>query len=73
MPSARSTMGSGRWASSDSSRRLLRERSRLRATRPTAATSQASRLSISPAFERLSRIHASWTASSASLVELSIR
>ena len=34
---------------------------------------QAWRLSISAALERLSRIHASWRASSASLVEPSIR
>jgi hypothetical protein len=40
---------------------------------PTALASQASRLSIAPALARLSRIQASWTASSASLVEPGIR
>jgi hypothetical protein len=43
------------------------------ATRATTVVSQPPRSSIWPAFERLKRIHASWRASSASLVEPSIR
>ena len=42
-------------------------------TRPTTVVSQPPRFSISSASERLSRSQASWTASSASLSEPSIR
>ena len=42
-------------------------------TRPTTVVSHAPRFSISSASERLSRSQASWTASSASLTEPSIR
>jgi hypothetical protein len=49
MLSAWSVIGSGKCASSGYSRRIQREPGMLSATRPTALTSQASRLSISPA------------------------
>ena len=44
-----------------------------RDTRATTVVSQPPKFSISLASERLSRSHASWTASSASLSEPSIR
>jgi len=44
-----------------------------RQTREVTVVSQAPRFSIESASERLSRIQASWTASSASLAEPSIR
>ena len=55
------------------SRRVLRERSVFRHTRPTTVVSQARMFSTSLASVRLSRIHDFWTASSASLSEPSIR
>ena len=73
MPSSGLRIGSGTWVSRDASRRVLRERSMLRATRPTTVVSHARRLSTSLVSVRLSRIHASWTASSASVTEPSIR
>jgi len=42
-------------------------------TRATTVVSQPPRFSISPASERLNFSHASWTASSASVSEPSIR
>src|SRR5258707_189249 len=47
IPSTGLTMGSGTWVSSDTSRRVLRARNRLRQTRPTTVVNQARRLSIS--------------------------
>ncbi len=73
VPSARSTIGSGMRTSIGSSRRDLRDLSMLRDTRPTTVVSQPPRFSISSASERLSRIQVSWTASSASLSEPSMR
>jgi hypothetical protein len=60
---------SGPWASQGSSR----ERSMLRQTRATTVVSQPPRFSTSLVSERLSRSQASWTASSASLTEPSMR
>ena len=59
--------------SSDASPRVLRARSMLRQTRPTTVVSHARRLSTSLVSVRLRRIHVSWTASSASVTEPSIR
>ena len=56
-----------------SSRRVLRERSTFRHTRATIVVSQAPRLSTPLASDRLRRSQASWTASSASASEPSIR
>ena len=72
-PASGLTIGSGRWVSSDASRRVLRDRSMLRQTRPTTVVNQARRLSTSLVSVRLRRIQASWTASSASVIEPSIR
>jgi hypothetical protein len=72
-PSARSTIGSGTRTPSGSSRRELRERSMFSETRATTVVSQPPRFSTLLASVRLSRSHASWTASSASLSEPSIR
>ena len=60
-------MGSG------SSRRDRRERSMSRQTRATTVVSQPPRFSTGFPPERSSRSQASWTASSASLAEPSIR
>jgi hypothetical protein len=65
--------GSGRWTSSGCSRRVLRERSMFSATRATTVVSQARRFSTSPVSAPASRSQASYTASSASLSEPSIR
>ena len=73
MPASGLTMGSGTWVSRDASRRVLRDRSMLRQTRPTTVVSQARRFSTSLVSVRLRRIQASWTASSASLTEPSMR
>ena len=54
-------------------RRVSRERSMFRETRPTTVVSQPPRFSTVAASVRFSRSHASWTASSASLSEPSIR
>ena len=51
-------MGSGRCVSSDASRRVLRDRSMLRLTRPTTVVSHARRLSTSLVSVRLRRIQA---------------
>ena len=67
------TIGSATCVSSGASRRVRRERSRFRHTRPTTVVSQARMFSTSLVSVRLSRIQASWTASSASLSEPSIR
>ncbi len=72
-PSARSTIGSGSCRSIGCSRRAVRERSMLSDTRATTVVSQALRLSMASASERLSRSQASCTASSASVREPSIR
>jgi hypothetical protein len=58
---------------SGSSRRDLRVRSMSRHTRATMVVSHPSRFATSPAPARPAWIHASWTASSASLSEPSIR
>jgi len=73
VPSAGSMMGSGTRTSNGCSRRVLRERSMFSDTRATTVVSHPPRFSISSVSERLSRSHASWTASSASLSEPSIR
>jgi hypothetical protein len=73
VPSAGSTIGSGTWTSSDCSRRVERERNMFSATRATTVVSHPPRFSTSLVSARLSRSHASWTASSASLSEPSIR
>ena len=73
VPSAGSMIGSGTWTSSGCSRRTFRERSMFSATRATTVVSQPPRFSTSLVSERLSLIQASWTASSASLTEPSIR
>jgi len=62
----------GRWALIGSSRRDLRERNMSRETLATAVVSHPPRFSTSLVSEQLSRSHASWTASSASLSEPSI-
>lgn len=58
---------------SGSSRREVRERSMSRHVRPTTVVSQAPRFFTSLTSVRLSLNHASWTASSASASEPSIR
>ena len=76
MPAALETIGSGMrtWSgSSVSSRRDSRGRSMSRHTRAVTVVSQPARFSITSASERCRRSHASWTASSASLSEPSIR
>ncbi len=73
MRSARSTIGSGTYGLSGSSRRTARERSMFSDTRATTVVSHPQRFSISLGSERLSRSQASCTASSASLTEPSIR
>ena len=60
-------------ASSDSSRRDVRERSMSRQTRATTRVSQPPRFSTLLVSARLRRSHASCTASSASLTEPSMR
>jgi hypothetical protein len=67
------TIGSGTWMLSGSSRRDLRDCSMFRHTRATTVVSHPPRFSISLESDRLSRSQASWTASSASLREPSIR
>ncbi|MGH3223219.1 MAG: hypothetical protein ACRDPY_31780 [Streptosporangiaceae bacterium] len=67
------TIGSGTKAPTESSRRVLRERSVLRQTLVTMVVSQPLRFSTSPVPARLTRSQASWTASSASASEPSIR
>src|SRR5688572_11214502 len=66
-------IGSGTCTSRGSSRRATRVRSMSRHTRATTVVSHPRRLSIPPASVRLNRIQASWTASSASLADPSIR
>jgi len=65
--------GSGLWSLRVSSRRAVRARSMSRQTRATTVVSQPPRFSIPPASERLSLSQPSWTASSASSTEPSIR
>ena len=72
-PSGRVTTGSGRRRSSGSSRRDARARSMSSDTRATTVVSQPPRLSTPVVPVRLSRSQASWTASSASAREPSIR
>jgi hypothetical protein len=72
-PSMGSRIGSGTCTSHGSSPRTRRERNMLSDTRPTTVVSHPARFSISPASVRLSRSQASWTASSASVSEPSIR
>ena len=73
VPSAGLMTGSGTCTPKGSSRRVLRERSTFRHTRATTVVTQAPRLSTQLASDRLSRSQASWTASSASASEPSIR
>src|SRR5262249_33768616 len=73
LASARSTMGSGTYGLRDTSRRALRERSIFSDTRATMVVSQLARFSTSSAPARLTRSQASWTASSASLSDPSMR
>src|ERR1043166_8300917 len=68
-PSVSTTIGSG----SESLGSSRRARSTSRQTRPTTVVSQPRRFSIASASERVRRSHASWTASSASLADPSIR
>ena len=63
----------GNRPASGSSRRAVRERSMFSDTRATTVVSHPPRFSISSLSVRLSRSHASWTASSDSLSEPSIR
>ncbi len=69
----RSTVRSGTCASSGSSRRDVRERSMSRQTRPTTVVSHPPRFSTLLVSARLRRSQDSWTASSASLREPSMR
>jgi hypothetical protein len=67
------TTGSGRWTPNASSRRRLRDLSMFRQMRATIVVSQPPRFSTSLVSARLARSQASWTASSASVSEPSIR
>ena len=67
------TTGSGRCTPRNSSRRMLRDRSMFRQTRATIVVNHPPRFSTSLAPARLTRSQASWTASSASVSEPSIR
>jgi hypothetical protein len=60
-------------ASSESSRRDRRCCSMFKQTRATTVVSHAPRFSMLSTSERLSRSHASWRASSASLIDPTIR
>jgi hypothetical protein len=71
--SASLAAGSGRSGSASGCGRDLRASSMLRQTRETTVVSQLPRLWTSLVSARLKRSHASWTASSASLEEPSIR
>ena len=73
VPSGGPTTGSGRWVSSGCWWRVVRERSRLSATRATIVVSQPPKFSTALVSARLTRSHASWTASSASDNDPSIR
>jgi hypothetical protein len=72
-PLVTAATGSGRCASKGSSRRDVRERNMSRDTRATIVVSHPPRFSTPLLSARLSRNQASWTASSASLSEPSIR
>jgi len=67
------TTGSGSQEPTYSSRRVRRARSMSRQTRPTTVVNQPPRFSIAELSVRLSRNHASWTASSLSSIVPSIR
>ena len=71
--STRVTIGSGMCTSSESSRRVARERSMSRHTRDTTVVSHARRSLTSPVSARDRRSQASCTASSASVSEPSMR
>jgi hypothetical protein len=73
VPSSRLTIGSGTWSPRGSSRRDLRERSMSRHTRATTVVSHPPTFSTPLVAERLRWSQDSWTASSASLAEPSIR
>jgi hypothetical protein len=73
IPPARLTIGSGTCTPRGSSRRDLRERSMSRHTRATTVVSHPPRFATPVGSERMRRSQASWTASSASLSEPSIR
>ena len=72
-PSPPVAAGSAWCSPSGSSRREERDRSMSRHTRATTVVSQPARFCTASASDRLSRSHASCTASSASLAEPSIR
>ena len=76
IPSARLTSGSGtrvpRGSPRGTTRREVRERSMSRHTLPTTVVNHPPRFSTPLVSERLRRSQASWTASSASLIEPSI-
>ena len=67
------TSGSGSHVPAYVSRLELRLRSMSRQIRPTVTVSHPRRSFVSPGSRRWRRIHASWTASSASVIEPSIR
>ncbi|CAM5729536.1 hypothetical protein SFUMM280S_10154 [Streptomyces fumanus] len=71
--SARTTGSGTKVSGMGSSRRAVRERSRSRQIRPVTVVSQPPRLSTPSAPARSSRSQVSWTASSASAREPSIR
>ena len=71
--SSRLTIGCGTCVPSGCSRRDVRERSMSSETRATTVVSHPPRFSTLDVSDRLRRSHASWTASSASLTEPSIR
>ena len=73
IPSARLAIVSVTSAASASSRRDFRERNMSRHTRATTVVSHPPRFSTALVSARLNRSQASWTASSASLSEPSIR
>jgi hypothetical protein len=73
IPSSGLTIGSGTRTPKGSSRRDLRERSMSRHTRATTVVSHPRRFSTPLVSARLRRSQVSWTASSASLSEPSIR
>ena len=71
--SAMPTTSSGSWSPAGSSRRDRRARSWSRHSLATTVVSHPFRFSTAPTSARLSRSHASWTASSASAWEPSMR
>ena len=72
-PASRLTIGSGTRVPRGCSRRALRERSMSSETRATTVVSQPARFSTRDGSVRVRRSQASWTASSASLTDPSMR